>query len=77
VKLGSPIAAETAAMARAARSSYAAKANATTKVVIADIQRSGISTLVGIAKILEARGVKTPAGRSTWQPVQVSRLLAA
>jgi DNA invertase Pin-like site-specific DNA recombinase len=76
VRLGSPIAAETAGMARAARSSYAAKANATTKVVIADIQRSGISTLAGIAKILEARGVKTPAGRSTWQPVQVSRLLA-
>ena len=77
VKLGSPIAAETSAMARATRSAYAAKANATTKVVIADIQRSGISTLAGIAKILEARGVKTPAGRSTWQPVQVSRLLAA
>jgi DNA invertase Pin-like site-specific DNA recombinase len=76
VKLGSPIAAETAATARAARSSYAAKANATTKVVIADIQRSGISTLAGIAKILEARGVRTPAGRANWQPVQVARLLA-
>ena len=30
-----------------------------------------------IARTLEARGVKTPAGRSQWQPVQVSRLLAA
>ena len=30
----------------------------------------------GIAKVLGARGVKTPAGRSTWQPAQVSRLLA-
>ena len=75
VKLGSPIAAETAAMARAARSAYAAKANATTKVVIADIQRSGVATLAGIAEVLEARGVRTPAGRSTWQASQVSRLL--
>jgi hypothetical protein len=30
-----------------------------------------------IARELEARGARTPAGRSTWQPVQVSRLLAA
>jgi DNA invertase Pin-like site-specific DNA recombinase len=75
IKLGSPIAAETAAMARAARSAYATKANATTRAVITDIQRSGVSTLAGIAKVLEARGVRTPAGRSTWQPVQVSRLM--
>jgi hypothetical protein len=32
---------------------------------------------LGIAKVLEARGVRTPAGRSTWQADQVSRLLAA
>lgn len=77
IKLGSPIAAEIAAKARAARSSYAAKANATTRAVIVDIQRAGVSTLAAIAKTLEARGVRTPAGCSTWQPVQVSRLLAA
>jgi DNA invertase Pin-like site-specific DNA recombinase len=76
IKLGSPIAAETAAKARAARSSYVAKANATTRAVIVDIQRAGVSTLAAIAKTLEARGVRTPAGCSTWQPVQVSRLLA-
>jgi hypothetical protein len=35
--------------------------------VIADIQRSGVSTLKDIPKVLEARGVRTPAGRSTWQ----------
>jgi DNA invertase Pin-like site-specific DNA recombinase len=77
VKLGSPIAAKTAAAARAARSSQAAKANATTRAVIVDIQRSGVSTLAAIAKTLEARGVRTPAGRANWQPVQVSRLLGA
>ncbi len=74
-KLGSPIAAQTVAKARAARSTYAAKANATTLAVIREIQKSGITTLVGIARTLEARGVKTPAGRSQWQAVQVSRLL--
>jgi hypothetical protein len=61
----------------AARSSYAAKANATTHAVIVDIQRSGVSTLAAIAKALEARGVRTPASRFNWQPVQVSRLMAA
>ncbi len=76
-KLGSPIAAMTVAKARAARSGYAAKANATTVAVIREIQASGVQTLAGIAKVLGARGVKTPAGRGEWQAVQVSRLLAA
>jgi DNA invertase Pin-like site-specific DNA recombinase len=76
-KLGSPIAAKTVANARAARSAYAAKANATTLAVIAEIQKSGITFLAGIARTLQARGVKTPGGHSQWQPVQVCRLLAA
>ena len=76
-KLGSPIAAKTVAKARAARSAYAAKANATTLAVIRDVQGSGVNTLAGIARALRARGVKTPGGRNAWQPVQVSRLLAA
>jgi len=42
-----------------------------------DIQRSGVSTLAAIAKSLKVRGVRTPACRANWQPVQVSRLLAA
>jgi DNA invertase Pin-like site-specific DNA recombinase len=76
-KLGSPVAAQTVARARAARSAYAAKANDTTRAVIRDIQASGIQTLAGIARTLQARGIKTPAGRHEWQPVQVSRLVAA
>jgi DNA invertase Pin-like site-specific DNA recombinase len=75
-KLGSPVAAKTVAKARAARSAYAAKANATTLAVIREVQGSGVETLAGIARALGARGVKTPGGRSAWQPVQVSRLLA-
>jgi DNA invertase Pin-like site-specific DNA recombinase len=68
---------ETAARAHAARSEQATKANATTRAVIAEIQRAGKTTLVAIAQELEARGVRTPAGRDRWAPAQVSRLLAA
>ena len=77
VKLGSPIAVETVGAARAARSRYSANANAATRAVIADIQRSGVLTLVEIGKALEARGLRTPRGHTTWRPVQVWRLLAA
>jgi hypothetical protein len=55
---------KTAAKARAARTARRARANATTKVVAEDIRRSGVVTLAGIAKVLEARGVRTPAGPS-------------
>ena len=75
-KLGSPVAAMTVAKARAARSADATKANATTLAVIREVQGSGVESLAGIARALQARGVRTPAGRSAWQPVQVSRLLA-
>jgi hypothetical protein len=68
---------ETAARASAARSEQTGKANATTRAVIAEIQRTGAGTLKAIAQELEARGVRTPAGRDRWAPAQVSRLLAA
>jgi DNA invertase Pin-like site-specific DNA recombinase len=74
--LGSPVAAQTVAKARAMRSASAAKANATTLAVIREVQSGGVATLAGIARALEARGVKTPAGRLRWQPTQVARLLA-
>jgi DNA invertase Pin-like site-specific DNA recombinase len=73
-KLGSPIAAKTAAKARAARSAYAVTASANTRAVIADIQRSGVTTLAAIGSALEARGVRTPAGCNTWHPAQVMRM---
>jgi DNA invertase Pin-like site-specific DNA recombinase len=75
-KLGSPIAAQTVAQARAAKSAYAAKSNANIAAVVREIRASGIETLTGIARTLQARGVRTPRGRVEWQPVQVSRLLA-
>jgi DNA invertase Pin-like site-specific DNA recombinase len=76
-KLGSPVAANTIAQARAAKSTYAAKANATTQAVIREIKASGIDTLAGIARTLQARGIKTPRGNIEWQPVQVARLMAS
>jgi DNA invertase Pin-like site-specific DNA recombinase len=75
-KLGSHVAVPTVPKARAARSAYAARANETTRAVVRDIEASGVKTLAGIARALQARSVRTPAGRSEWQPVQVSRLLA-
>ena len=75
-KLGTAGSVETAARASAARSVQATKANATTRAVIAEIQRAGKTTLAAIAQELEARGVRTPAGRDRWAPAQVSRLLA-
>lgn len=75
VKLGSPIARKTVGKARAARSRYAAEASAGTRKVIGDIQAAGVASFAGIARALEARGIKTPAGKTTWQAVQVSRLL--
>jgi DNA invertase Pin-like site-specific DNA recombinase len=76
-KLGRPIAAKTVANARAVRSAYAAKANEGTRAIIHNLQVRGVSGLSEIARCLQARGIKTPAGRTAWQPVQVSRLLAA
>jgi DNA invertase Pin-like site-specific DNA recombinase len=67
---------QTAARARAVRSEQANKANATTRAVIAEIQRSEKMTLAAIGQELKARGVRTPAGRDRWAPALVSRLLA-
>jgi DNA invertase Pin-like site-specific DNA recombinase len=44
--------------------------------VIADIKQAGCSTLREIAAALQARGVATPRGGTTWSPSQVSNLLA-
>jgi hypothetical protein len=62
--------------ARAARSAYAAKASETTRIVIRDIQASGVKTLatIAIARALQALGIKTPAARHESRPVQASRV---
>jgi DNA invertase Pin-like site-specific DNA recombinase len=71
-KLGTAGSVQTAAGARAARSEQATKANATTRAVIAEIQRAAKTTLAAIAQELEARGVRTrqvvTAGRRPRSP---------
>jgi hypothetical protein len=76
-KRGSPIAALTIAAARASRSAKRHGANAAARSAIATIQRGGVVTLGGIARALEARGIRTPGGRERWQAVQVARLVEA
>jgi DNA invertase Pin-like site-specific DNA recombinase len=76
VKLGSPLATFTIAGARASKS---AKARAKAKNLIAivrDIELAGITSLSGVARALEARGVLTPRGCSRWQATQVAQLRA-
>lgn len=76
VRLGSPVAAETAALAREARTVKAKAKAANVLPIIESIERAGVSTLTGIAKALEARGVLTPNGGATWQAGQVARIKA-
>ena len=74
-KRGSPIALQTIASARAARSAKRHGANAAARSAIATIQRGGVMTLGCIARALEARGIHTPSGCPTWRRVQVARLV--
>jgi DNA invertase Pin-like site-specific DNA recombinase len=76
VKLGSPKGAETIAAARDARSRYARRTAGPIKMIIADIQNAGVTSLSDIAKALQARGMRTPAGKTNWHASQVARLLA-
>lgn len=39
-------------------------------------QKAGAATLAQVAEALTARGVRTPAGKATWAPAQVQRVLA-
>lgn len=66
---------ETRAAGRAATAARSkARANDLAPV-IADIRASGITSLGGIARELVARGVPTALGNTTWQEVQVRRVL--
>lgn len=76
VKLGSPNATETVAIARARKSEKAKTKAQNLAAIIADIEKAGVSTLAGIAAALQARGVKTPRGHDTWHPATVSQVKA-
>lgn len=57
---------------RAARASEHAAAFTDT---IAELRAAGVSSLAGIARALEDRGVPTPAGKQRWHVTTVRRLL--
>jgi DNA invertase Pin-like site-specific DNA recombinase len=73
-RLGSPVAAQTARIATEAKSKKAATIASNIAPIIDSIERAGAKTLAEIAAALEARGIKTPRGGTTWQPIQVSRI---
>jgi hypothetical protein len=68
VKLGNPRLAEARARITGARIA------ANVRPIIREIQKSGVSSLRGVAKALSARGVKTARG-GEWTAVQVSDIL--
>ena len=77
VKLGSPIARETVAIAMAHRWGDTSANRAAALKAIKAIRAAGIVSARGIARELTARKVPTPTGSATWAPAQVQRLLRA
>ena len=66
------------ARAAAAAKSVQARARAADVLPYLDAaRRAGARTLHELAEALTNRGVPTPAGKSTWQPEQVRRVVAA
>jgi hypothetical protein len=68
----------TAAVRRAgveACQARAAKRAASLPPIVKELQAAGITSLSGMAKALNARGVPTPAGCRHWYPAQVVQLL--
>jgi DNA invertase Pin-like site-specific DNA recombinase len=74
VKLGNPRLAEAITATNAARQEAADAFAANIRPIIREIQKSGVSSLRGVAKALSARGVRTARG-GEWTAVQVSDIL--
>jgi DNA invertase Pin-like site-specific DNA recombinase len=75
VKLGNPRAAETVGRAHAANRAAADHFAANVLPIVRTIQTSGITSLLGIAEALNARGVRTARG-GEWHASTVRNLLA-
>lgn len=74
-KLGGPNIAEARQRSLAARQRHADVFVANVRPIIREIQESGITSLRGVARALNARGVKTSRGSAQWTGVQVSAAL--
>jgi DNA invertase Pin-like site-specific DNA recombinase len=73
-KLGGPRLAAARKASVKARSEAADAFAANVRPIIKEIQNSGVSSLRGVAKALNARGVRTPRG-GEWTAAQVSNVL--
>ena len=73
-KLGGPRLAQARKKSLAARSAAADAFAANVRPIIEQIQAGGVSSLRGVAKALNARGVRTARG-SEWTAVQVNNVL--
>jgi len=73
-KLGGPKRLEASALGAASNRSNAERFAANTVPIIREIQASGVTTLHGVAKALNARGVPTARG-APWSAVAVSNVL--
>jgi predicted flap endonuclease-1-like 5' DNA nuclease len=58
-----------------ARQTRAAERAANLAPIVRALQADGVTSLKGIAKALNDRGVLTPAGRAHWHAMQVARVL--
>jgi DNA invertase Pin-like site-specific DNA recombinase len=74
VKLGNPRLADAIEATNKARQEAADAFAANVLPIIRQIQKSGVSSLRGVAKALSARGIKTARG-GVWSAVQVSDIL--
>jgi hypothetical protein len=67
---------EARAMGRSVLANRATDKAAAYAPVIRELQAAGVTSLGGIARALNERGIPTARGRGTWQAVEVSRMLA-
>ena len=77
VKLGCPTPERGSAAGIAAIQARASAYATRLAPVVADIKRAGCTTLREIAAALQARGIATPRGGTSWAPSQVRNLLEA
>jgi DNA invertase Pin-like site-specific DNA recombinase len=61
--------------ARKSQTSHAKLKAKNIMAVITQIQSSGVTSLAGTARVLEARGIRTPRGKLTWQATQVRNII--
>jgi DNA invertase Pin-like site-specific DNA recombinase len=74
VKLGGPKLSQASALGVASNQAKADQFAANTLPVIREIQANGVTSLRGIARVLNARGI--PSARGTpWSPVAVSNVI--